>query len=180
MWFLSFINNYSIKPKLNFNNEILTHIKTKKMELAKTKLSFYKNEKSANNLSNDEIKKDGKVSFKSQEKKAIVVKQKRDESFVKASNINFITCQAEVSTIHFLENHTPITVSRTLKSFLEELHEYGFTKSHHNTIVNLLYIHKIQNGVLRQILMKNGETVELSARKLPKIRKMLLLKNNTY
>ena len=46
--------------------------------------------------------------------------------------------------------------------------------------LNLLYIHKIQNGVFRQILMKNGETVELSVRKTPKIRKNLALRNNTY
>jgi two-component system LytT family response regulator len=128
----------------------------------------------------NENENETKVSFKPQEGKTIILRQKREESYVLIKNINFITCEVEVSTIHFVENYTPITVSRTLTSLLEEIKEYGFIKSHHNTIVNLLYIHKIQNGDCKQLLMKNGETVKISARKLPKIRKILILKNNTY
>ena len=123
---------------------------------------------------------DIKVSFKPQEKKIIILKQKKEEIYVLAKNINYITCEAEVSTIHFVESYNPITVSRTLASFLKELNEYGFLKSHHNTIVNLSYIHKIQNGDCKKLLMKNGEIIELSVRKLPVIRKILHLKNNTY
>ena len=155
-------------------------MKVVKTELKLEKEVNVKKKKNSDNFLNEEIKKNEEISFKSQETKTIIVRQKREESYVLLKNINFITCEAEVSTIHFVENFTPITVSRTLTSILEEIKEYGFIKSHHNTIVNLLYIHKIQNGDCKQLLMKNGEIVKLSVRKLPRIRKMLSLKNNTY
>ncbi len=125
-------------------------------------------------------KNEKKVRFKSQEIKTIIVRQKKEESYVRASNINFITCEAEVSTIYFVDKSAPITISRTLRSFLDELHEYAFIKSHHNTIVNLSKIHKIQNGDCKKLLMKNDEIVEISVRKLPEIRRLLHLKNDTY
>ena len=155
------------------------------MKIVKTQLEIKKEENvkeetNTDDLMNKETEKIEEYNFKPQEIKTIIVRQHNEESFLQASNINFITCEAEVSTIHFVDKHAPITISRTLKSFLEDLHEYGFIKSHHNTVVNLSFIHKIQNGDSKKLLMKNDEIVKLSVRRLSEIRKILHFKNNTY
>ena len=113
------------------------------------------------------------MEFIAQNGKRITVRQKTSICNIYVKNINFLQCDGELTTIHFVDKRQNVVVSKRLKQFEGELSDLGFIRSAHNSIVNIYQIHELINGKSRLIVMKNGETLSVSVRKLPKIKKIL-------
>lgn len=118
------------------------------------------------------------VEFRNQEGEIILIKQKTSTCRINMEDINFIQCEGDLSVIHFVNKRKNVTVSKRLKIFEEELNEYGFIRSAHNTLVNNAQIHELKNGKDRLLVMKNNELAPLSRRKTSKTKLYLNSKNN--
>ena len=114
-----------------------------------------------------------KTSFKQQKNEIIIIKQKTSVCTICVENINYIQCEGDISTIHFVDNRKEIIVSKRLKRFEEELKSYGFCRTFHNTLINNAQIFELKSGYNRVIIMKNNEKVALSRRKVVKIKQFM-------
>lgn len=111
--------------------------------------------------------------FKPQKDNKITVCQRNRRFIVEISNINYISCSNDLTTIYFCNDRKPVNVSKLLIRFEEELSEYGFVRSIRNHLVNITHVKEILNSKNMQLTMQNGENVPVSVRKLPIIRKLL-------
>ena len=65
----------------------------------------------------------------------------------------------------FLLTGQPMLVTRQLKDFEELLQDYRFYRVHHSHLVNLNYISRYLRGDGGQIIMRNGDIIDVSRRK---------------
>ena len=120
------------------------------------------------------------MNFVSQQGKKIEIHERRKISFIRIENINYIKCNGEISTFNFVNKRKQITVSRILKKFDKELEKYSFARSTHNILVNTEQILELKISGLPKILLKNGEIIPVSRRKIKNIKRILSLSNTTY
>jgi len=118
------------------------------------------------------------MDFIAQKNKRLIVRQKTSVCNIYIDNINFIQCEEDVSTIHFVDKRKKVIVSKRLKQFEKELQKYGYIRSAHNTLVNVLQIHEIKNGNARTLIMKNDEVAPITRRKLPQLKQILESESN--
>lgn|SRR5690606_26862639 len=67
----------------------------------------------------------------------------------------------------FLSNNQKYLASRTLKDFEELLPEDTFVRIHHSTIINKYFVDKYIRGEGGQVVMRNGNTLDVSKRRKP-------------
>ena len=84
--------------------------------------------------------------------------------FIVIKNIVRIESSASYSRI-FLVNGQSIVVTRLLKDFEEILAPYRFFRVHNSHLINLSYIRKYIRGEGGQVMMENGDLVDVSRRK---------------
>lgn len=77
-------------------------------------------------------------------------------------------------TIMYLLNRTNVLVTKTLKEFEELLPKDIFFRSHHSYLINLNHIRKYIRGDGGQIVLVNGDSVDLSRRKKEEFLRILL------
>jgi len=111
--------------------------------------------------------------FKPQNDKKTTVCQRDRRSIIEVSNINYINCSGDLTTIYFCNDRKLVNVSKLLIRFEEELSEYGFVRSKRNHLINITKVKEVLNSHGIQLTMQNGENVPVSVRKLPIIRKLL-------
>lgn len=80
------------------------------------------------------------------------------ESIIKIDAIN------NYSNI-FLNDKSTLVASKTLKHFETQLTSFGFVRAHKSYLVNLIYIERLLNKDGGQILLKNGETIDVTREK---------------
>lgn len=85
--------------------------------------------------------------------------------FVDTSKI--ICCESEgrYTWFYLAENDKKILVSRNIGEYEHLLPSHLFVRIHHHSIVNISYIEKYVKGRGGHVIMKNGKTLEVSARK---------------
>ena len=69
--------------------------------------------------------------------KKVLLKGQNTIIQVEMKNITMISCEGYLSTLYFLNDQKPISVSRLLKDFELELEPFGFFRANRNTLVNL-------------------------------------------
>lgn len=83
------------------------------------------------------------------------------------SNIMYIESDLKQQKIHLINNKEPIETVMTMTKLDENLSEYGFIRCHKSFIVNYKCIYSILTDT---ILLKNGEKVFVSKRKVKQIK----------
>ena len=84
-------------------------------------------------------------------------------------DISYIRSDSYLSIVHFVEKRKPITVTKLLKEFEEELFEYGFIRINQSELVNKVHITSIDNSKNRTIFIKGGENLTISRRYYPNV-----------
>lgn len=84
--------------------------------------------------------------------------------FINIENIIYLEASDNYSNI-YLSTNQKFLVSRTLKDFEELLPLDIFIRIHHSTIVNKFYVDKYIRGEGGQVVMRNGNVLDVSKRK---------------
>ena len=84
--------------------------------------------------------------------------------FITIRNIIRIESSSNYSKV-FLANKQPILVTRLLKDFEDILLPHHFFRVHHSHLVNLQYITRYIRGEGGQVVLENGDVVDVSRRK---------------
>jgi len=84
-------------------------------------------------------------------------------------DINYIRSESYLSIVHFVEKKRPITVTKLLKGFEEELFKYGFIRINQSELVNKVHVTSIGNCKDRTISIKGSENLTISRRYYPNI-----------
>jgi two-component system LytT family response regulator len=84
--------------------------------------------------------------------------------FIQIKQIIRIESSSNYSKI-ILMNNQHMLVTRQLKDFEELLQDYRFYRVHHSHLVNLNFIAKYVRGDGGQVIMRNGDSIDVSRRK---------------
>ncbi|MGN6249601.1 MAG: LytR/AlgR family response regulator transcription factor [Ginsengibacter sp.] len=84
--------------------------------------------------------------------------------FIIIKNISRIESSSSYSRIYLI-NGQSVLVTKLLKEFEELLIPYGFFRVHNSHLINLNYIKKYIRGTGGQVLMENGDLIDVSRRK---------------
>ncbi len=102
-------------------------------------------------------------SNKSQEEK-IAIPTSEGLEFIPIKSIVHIESSSNYSKIFLLEGK-PILVTKLLKDFEDMLLPYHFFRVHNSHLINLNYIKKYIRGEGGQVIMQNGDTIDVARRK---------------
>lgn len=100
---------------------------------------------------------------KSQDNK-IAVPLNEGFEFVTIKNIVRIESNASYSRIYLMDGKS-ILVTKLLKDFEDLLIPYRFFRVHNSHLINLNYIKKYLRGVGGQVMMENGDLIDVARRK---------------
>jgi len=92
--------------------------------------------------------------------------------FINIKNIVRIESSSNYSKLHLLSGQT-LLVTRLLKDFEEMLLPYRFYRVHHSHVINLTYIKKYIRGEGGQIVMQNGDVIDVARRKKEEFLKLI-------
>ncbi len=92
--------------------------------------------------------------------------------FLSIKNILRLESNSNYSKI-FLVDGRNMVVTRLLKDFESLLEPYQFYRIHHSHLVNLKYIQKYIRGDGGQVVMQNGDTIDVARRKKEEFLKLL-------
>lgn len=84
--------------------------------------------------------------------------------YVDTGNILYILGENNYSSFYLINNQR-VVVSKTLKDFEKDLEHLAFFRIHKSTIININYVQKVQKGLEFNVIMKNGQELEVSHRK---------------
>jgi two-component system LytT family response regulator len=100
---------------------------------------------------------------KSQEEK-IAVPTGEGLEFIPIKNIVRVESSSNYSKIYFMDGRS-LLVTKLLKDFEEMLTAYHFYRVHNSHLVNLNYIKKYVRGEGGQLIMQNGDIIDVARRK---------------
>ena len=107
----------------------------------------------------------------------MMVQTKEGATFLKISEI--IRLESDSNYTNFiLTGNRKMLVAKTLKEFEEKLAAYNFLRSHKSHLLNLYHIREI-DGPNNEVLMSDGNIVEISKRKKKEFTEMLVKNENT-
>ncbi|MCZ2459427.1 MAG: LytTR family DNA-binding domain-containing protein [Chitinophagales bacterium] len=92
--------------------------------------------------------------------------------FVKIKNIVRIESNSNYSKLYFQDGHTML-VTRLLKDFEEMLLPYHFYRVHNSHLINMSYIKKYIRGEGGQVVMQNGDVIDVARRKKDEFLKLI-------
>jgi two-component system LytT family response regulator len=109
---------------------------------------------------------------KSQEDR-IAIPTSEGMEFINIKNIVRIESSSNYSKLYLLNGQT-ILVTRLLKDFEEMLLPYRFYRVHHSHLINLSYIKKYIRGEGGQVVMQNGDVIDVARRKKDEFLKLIV------
>jgi two-component system LytT family response regulator len=118
-----------------------------------------------------DILKQSFTDSKSQEDK-ITLTSAEGMDFIPVKNILRIESSSNYSKIFFTDGKQK-TVTRLLKDFESMLLPYHFYRIHNSHLINLKYIQKYIRGEGGQVIMQNGDSIDVSRRKKEEFIKMI-------
>ncbi len=92
--------------------------------------------------------------------------------FVKIKNIVRIESNSNYSKLYFQDGHMML-VTRLLKDFEEMLLPYHFYRVHNSHLINMSYIKKYIRGEGGQVVMQNGDVIDVARRKKEEFLKLI-------
>jgi two-component system, LytTR family, response regulator len=92
--------------------------------------------------------------------------------FINIKNIVRVESSSNYSKLHLLSGQT-LLVTRLLKDFEEMLLPYRFYRVHHSHVINLTYIAKYIRGEGGQVVMQNGDVIDVARRKKDEFLKLI-------
>ncbi len=124
-----------------------------------------------------ERRRGGRFSIKSLLNNFSLVKNQNQTLTLRTgSDIHLITvneiiyCSADSSYTHFvLENREKVVVSNSLKEYENMFSEFGFIRTHHGYLVNVLHIKRFHKTGQAFLEMSNGDKVPVSVRNKDKV-----------
>ena len=108
---------------------------------------------------------------KSQDEK-IAVPTSDGLEFIVIKNILHIESSSNYSKL-FLLDGTNMLVTKLLKDFEDILLPYNFYRVHNSHLINLMYIKKYIRGEGGQVIMQNGDVIDISRRKKDNFLKLI-------
>jgi two-component system, LytTR family, response regulator len=93
-------------------------------------------------------------------------------NFCRLKNIVHIESSTNYSKV-FLKEGKPILVTRLLKDFEDMLLPYRFFRIHNSHLINLNYIRKYVRGEGGQVIMQNGDAIDVARRKKEEFLKLI-------
>lgn len=88
---------------------------------------------------------------------------------------DIIYCKSKNSyTTFYLTNHSPITVSQSIKEIEQKLSESSFIRPHQSYLVNPIHAVKVNKTNNYSILLSDNSIIPTSTRKRKKILQILL------
>ena len=108
---------------------------------------------------------------KSQED-SIAIPTSEGMEFISIRNIIRIESSSNYSRLYLL-NGQILLVTRLLKDFEEMLLPYRFFRVHHSHVINLSYIKKYIRGEGGQVVMQNGDVIDVARRKKDEFLKLI-------
>ncbi|HEY4874544.1 MAG TPA: LytTR family DNA-binding domain-containing protein, partial [Puia sp.] len=118
-----------------------------------------------------EVLRQSMSDVKTQENK-IAIPTSDGIEFLQIKNIIRIESSSNYSKL-ILNNGQTILVTKLLKEFEEMLLPYRFYRVHNSHLVNLSYIKKYIRGDGGQIVMQNGDMIDVSRRKKEEFLKII-------
>ena len=109
---------------------------------------------------------------RSQEEK-IAVPTNEGLEFIPIKSILHIESSSNYSKLFFLEGKS-ILVTKLLKEFEDLLLPYQFFRVHNSHLINLKYIKKYIRGEGGQVIMQNGDVIDVSMRKKDEFLKLIV------
>lgn len=109
---------------------------------------------------------------KSQDEK-IAVPTNEGLEFIPIKNILHIESSSNYSKLFFVDGK-PILVTKLLKDFEDLLLPYQFFRVHNSHLINLKYIKKYIRGEGGQVIMQNGDVIDVSRRKKDEFLKLIV------
>ena len=93
--------------------------------------------------------------------------------FINIKNIIRIESSSNYSKLYLLNGQT-LLVTRLLKDFEEMLLPYRFYRVHHSHVINLSYIKRYVRGEGGQVVMQNGDVIDVARRKKDEFLKLII------
>jgi two-component system LytT family response regulator len=94
-------------------------------------------------------------------------------AFIEVSDLVFLSAEGNYTVLHTVDGKKHI-VSKSLKEYEELLEPQGFFRIHHSHIVQLDKITRYVKGSGGYVVMKNGTSLDVSARKKDEFLKKLI------
>ncbi len=108
---------------------------------------------------------------KNQEEK-IAIPTSEGLEFIPIKNIMHIESSSNYSKLFFIEGKS-ILVTKLLKDFEDMLVPYNFYRVHNSHLINLNYIKKYIRGEGGQVMMQNGDVIDVARRKKEEFLKLI-------
>ncbi len=109
--------------------------------------------------------------YTNQNDKKVILKERNVFTQVDMKRITIIVCEGYLSTLYFLNDQKPISVSRLLKDFERELSPYGFFRVNRNTIVNINNVYSFKGN--RILTMIDNHKIFVSCRRAQLFKRFL-------
>jgi two-component system LytT family response regulator len=159
--FITAYNHYAIDAiRISAFDYLVKPVAIKELQSAVDRLVLQRRSKSAERL---EVLRRSMADLKSQENK-IAIPTNEGIEFLQIKNIVRIESSSNYSKL-IMNNGQNIVVTKLLKDFEEMLLVYRFYRVHNSHLINLAYISKYIRGDGGQIVMQNGDMVDVSRRK---------------
>ena len=107
-----------------------------------------------------------------QKENFILVEEKNTTSKILIKNILYLSYEDSVVTIHFVNDREIINLSRTLKSFEQELLPYGFIRVCRNFMIDISKVICINRKKYKLTILKN-KNIPISRRKMTELRQLM-------
>ena len=167
--FITAYNHYAIEAiRLSAFDYLVKPVAIKELQAAVNRLIHAKKKKSAERL---EVLKKSMAEIKTQENK-IAIPTSEGIEFFQIKNIVRIESSSNYSKL-ILNDGQNILVTKLLKEFEEMLLNYRFYRVHNSHLINLDYIKKYIRGDGGQIVMQNGDMIDVSRRKKDEFLKII-------
>ncbi|HVV04424.1 MAG TPA: LytTR family DNA-binding domain-containing protein [Puia sp.] len=159
--FITAYNNYAIEAiRISAFDYLVKPVSIEDLQHCVGRLITEKNRRTGERL---QVLRNALDDKKSQENK-IAVPTHEGLEFIVIRQIVRIESHAAYSRIYFL-NGQSLLVTKLLKDFEELLAPYRFFRVHNSHLVNMAYIRKYIRGEGGQVVMENGDVVDVARRK---------------
>ncbi|MEP7258831.1 MAG: LytTR family DNA-binding domain-containing protein [Flavitalea sp.] len=167
--FTTAYNHYAVDAiRISAFDYLMKPIAIKELQRAVERLS---NSRQAQTRDKLDVLRQSLLAAKSQEEK-IAVPTHEGLDFIPIKSILHIESSSNYSKIFFMEGK-PLLVTRLLKEFEDLLLPYHFFRVHNSHLINLKYIKKYIRGEGGQVIMQNGDVVDVSRRKKDEFLKLM-------
>ena len=167
--FTTAYNHYAVDAiRISAFDYLMKPVAIKELQNAVERLAKYRQTHTRDKL---DVLRQSLSPTKSQEEK-IAIPTNEGLEFIPIKNILHIESSSNYSKI-FLTDGKNILVTKLLKDFEDILEPYNFFRVHNSHLINLAYIKKYIRGEGGQVVMQNGDVIDVARRKKEEFIKLI-------